>query len=68
MIVDGIYTGKYVGKAMQGFMRGKYTIKITRLDNVYEIVDLMGDSYLRLSSETSIKNYFENLKYNVDEE
>ncbi len=68
MIVDGVYTGKYVGKAMQGFMRGKYTVKITRLDNTYEIIDLLGDGYLRLSSENSVKRYFENLKYSVDEE
>lgn len=68
MIVDGVYTGKYIGRPMQGFKKGKYTIRITKLDNVYAIEDLLDDGYMRLSSEKSIKNYFENLKYSTGEE
>lgn len=66
MIVDGIYTAKYVGRPMQGFKKGKYTIKITKLDTQYMIESMIDDGYIVLSSEKSVNKYFENLEYSGD--
>ena len=66
MIVDGIYTGKYIGRPMQGFKKGKYTIKITKLDTQYMIESMIDDGYIVLSSEKSVNKYFENLQYSGD--
>lgn len=66
MLVDGIYTTKYVGRPMQGFSKGKYTIKITKLDTQYMIESMIDDGYIVLSSEKSIRKYFEDLEYGGD--
>lgn len=51
---------------MQGFKKGKYTIKITKLDTQYMIESMIDDGYIVLSSEKSVNKYFENLEYSGD--
>lgn len=65
MLLNDIYVGKYVGKnGIGGFEKGKtYAIKIYKPDNeCYRITELQDDLYLELSSEISIRKYFDNLK------
>ena len=64
MIFNGIYLGKYVGvNGLMGFEKGKtYALKISKDDNEpYKIIDLKEDLYLELSSEISVRRYFDNL-------
>lgn len=65
MIVNGIYIAKYIGKnGIMGFKKNKnYAIKIYKKENgCYEITELQDDLYIELSSEISIRNYFDNLE------
>lgn len=64
MIFNGIYLGKYVGvNNLMGFEKNKtYALKIEKNDNeCYKITDLQDDLYLELSSEISVRKYFDNL-------
>lgn len=65
MLVNGIYIGKYIGQnGLMGFQKNKtYALKIDKQDDqCYKIIELQDDLYLELSSEISIRKYFDKLK------
>ena len=65
MIYNGIYIGKYIGQnGIMGFQKGKtYALKIEKNDNeCYKITELQDDLYIELSSEISVRKYFDKLQ------